>query len=185
MDANAGTRTCTLSAGKGFESPTLNELAYRPDGATGFNTTLQPQTSLQLELGAKWRDDALGLAVEAALFRADTDDEIGVLTNAGGRSTFQNVGSTRRSGAELGLRWQPDPAWRAQLAMTYLDATYLDSFQTCSGGAMHAPGRPGDRAGGQQDRRHDVEERFRQPGLARRWTAPNWDSSCARRARCR
>ena len=120
-----------ISAGKGFESPTLNELAYRPDGATGFNTTLQPQTSLQLELGAKWRDDALGLAIEAALFRADSDDEIGVLTNSGGRSTFQNVGSTRRSGAELGLRWQPSPAWRALLAMTYLEATYLDSFQTC------------------------------------------------------
>jgi iron complex outermembrane recepter protein len=120
-----------ISAGKGFESPTLNELAYRPDGGTGFNTTLQPQTSLQLELGAKWRDDALGLAVEAALFRADTDDEIGVLTNAGGRSTFQNVGSTRRSGAEVGVRWQPSPAWRATAAVTYLDATYQDSFQTC------------------------------------------------------
>ena len=120
-----------VSAGKGFESPTLNELAYRPDGATGFNTSLQPQTSVQLEVGAKWRDDALGLGVEAALFRADTDDEIGVLTNAGGRSTFQNVGSTRRSGAELGLRWQPTPQWRALLAVTYLNAEYQDSFQTC------------------------------------------------------
>lgn len=74
-----------------MRSPALNELAYRPDGGTGFNTSLQPQTSLQLELGAKWRDDAMVLAVEAALFRADTDDEIGVLTNAGARSTFQNV----------------------------------------------------------------------------------------------
>jgi iron complex outermembrane recepter protein len=121
-----------VSAGQGFESPTLNELAYRPDGGTGFNTALQPQTSLQLELGAKWRDDAAGLAVEAALFRADTDDEIGVLTNAGGRSTFQNVGSTRRSGAELGVRWQPHAQWRALLALTYLDAVYRDSFETCN-----------------------------------------------------
>jgi iron complex outermembrane recepter protein len=120
------------SAGQGFESPTLNELAYRPDGGIGFNTILQPQTSLQIELGAKWRDDALGVALEAALFRADTEDEIGVLTNAGGRSTFQNVGSTRRSGAELALRWQPHAQWRAQLAMTYLDAVYRDSFETCS-----------------------------------------------------
>ena len=120
-----------VSAGQGFESPTLNELAYRPDGSTGFNTTLQPQTSRQLELGAKWRDDAIGLGIEAALFRADTDDEIGVLTSAGGRSTYQNVGSTRRSGAELGLRWQPHSDWRAMLAMTYLDATYRNSFETC------------------------------------------------------
>ena len=120
-----------ISAGKGFESPTLGELAYRPDGEPGLNAGLQPQTSAQVEIGAKWRDDAIGLALEAAIFRADTEDEIGVLTNASGRSTFQNVGRTRRSGAELGLRWQPNPAWRAQLALTYLDATYLDSFQTC------------------------------------------------------
>jgi len=121
-----------ISAGQGFESPTLNELAYRPDGGTGFNTSLQPQSSLQLELGAKWRNGALGLGVEVALFRADTDDEIGVLTNAGGRSTFQNVGSTRRSGAELGLHWQPHADWRALLALTYLDAVYRDSFETCN-----------------------------------------------------
>ena len=121
-----------VSAGQGFESPTLNELAYRPDGGTGFNTTLQPQTSLQVEVGAKWRDDALGLGLDLAVFRAHTDDEIGVLTNAGGRSTFQNVGSTRRSGAELGGRWQLHPQWRALLALTYLDAVYDDSFQTCA-----------------------------------------------------
>ena len=121
-----------VSAGKGFESPTLNELAYRPDGASGFNTTLQPQTSTQLELGAKWREDGLGLGVEAALFRADTEDEIGVYTNAGGRSSFQNVGRTRRSGAELALRWQPTSPWRGLLAMTWLDAVYRDSFDTCA-----------------------------------------------------
>ncbi len=120
-----------ISAGRGFEAPTLGELAYRPDGGTGFNTALEPQTSTQIELGAKWRDSALGLSLDAAIFRADTDDEIGVLTNAGGRSTFQNVGRTRRSGAELGLGWLPDPAWRAQLALTWLDATYRDSFETC------------------------------------------------------
>ena len=120
-----------VSAGNGFESPTLGELAYRPDGGTGFNAELQPQTSLQIEVGAKWRDVANGLALEAALFRADTDDEFSVLSNSGGRSTYQNVGRTRRSGAELGVRWQPDPAWRAALALSYLDATYLDSFLTC------------------------------------------------------
>ncbi len=72
-----------------------------------------------------------GLALEAALFRADTDDEISVLTNAGGRSSYQNVGRTRRSGAELGLRWQLARDWRALLALSYLDATYRDDFETC------------------------------------------------------
>ncbi len=120
-----------VSAGQGFESPTLGELAYRPDGGSGFNDQLQAQTSRQLELGVKWREPDLGLAVEAALFRAQTDDEFSVLSNSGGRSTFQNVGRTRRSGAELGARWQIDRAWRALLTWTYLDATYQDSFETC------------------------------------------------------
>ncbi len=120
-----------VSAGQGFESPTLGELAYRPDGSTGLNAQLQPQTSRQVELGAKWREPASGLALEGALFRADTDDEIAVFTSAGGRSTFQNVGRTRRSGAELALRWQIAPAWRTMLAWTYLDASYRDNFSTC------------------------------------------------------
>jgi iron complex outermembrane receptor protein len=120
-----------VSAGQGFESPTMGELAYRPDGGSGFNDGLQAQSSRQLEIGAKWRDPARGLAVEGALFVARTDDEFSVLGNAGGRSTYQNVGRTRRSGAELAARWQIAPAWRALLAWTYLDATYRDSFQTC------------------------------------------------------
>jgi len=121
-----------VSVGEGFESPTLAELAYRPDGASGFNDALRPQTSRQIELGAKWRDVPRGIAVEAALFRADTENEFSVYSNSGGRSTYQNVGRTRRSGAELGARWQIDPAWRATLALSYLDAVYRDAFETCA-----------------------------------------------------
>ena len=122
-----------VSAGKGFESPTLGELAYRPDGAAGFNRALRPQTSRQVEIGAKWRHPQAGVAVDAALFRADTDDEIGVRTNTAGRATFANVGATRRDGAEVALRWQAARDWRAQLALTWLDATYRDGFLTCAG----------------------------------------------------
>ncbi len=121
-----------MSAGRGFESPTLTELAYRPDGLPGPNTALRPQRSRQIEIGAKWRDAALGLNVDVALFNANSSDEIGVQTNAGGRSTFQNVGSTRRQGVEVGARWRVARDWRAQIALTLLDATYRDSFLTCA-----------------------------------------------------
>lgn len=121
-----------LSAGRGFESPTLGELAYRPDGKAGLNTGLQAQTSRQLELGAKWRSPDQGLSLDAALFRAETRNEIGVQTNAGGRSTFQNVGRTRREGVEIAARWQLAKTWRSQLALTWLDATYTDGFLTCT-----------------------------------------------------
>ena len=119
------------SAGRGFESPNLNELAYRPDGTSGFNAALQPQTSRQVEIGAKWRALDNRLALDVAVFNAKTDDEIGVLTNAGGRSSFQNVGRTERHGAEASLRWQLMPTLRTTVAATLLDATYTDGFLTC------------------------------------------------------
>ena len=129
-----------VSSGRGYETPTLTELAYRPDGSAGFNDALRPQRSRQLELGAKWRDGRV--SADAALFRADTRDEIGIATNAGGRSTFTNVGRTRRQGVELAGRWQIAPEWRAQAALTWLDATYTDGFLTCAGVPCTAPTVP-------------------------------------------
>ncbi len=130
------------SAGRGYESPTLNELAYRPDGSPGFNTALRAQRSRQLEVGAKWRSDASGVALQGALFRADTSDEIGVQTNSAGRSTFANVGRTRRQGIELDARWRIAPQWRTQLSATWLDASYSDAFLTCTATPCAAPTVP-------------------------------------------
>ena len=44
-----------LSMARGFESPTLNEVAYQASGAGGLNTGLDAQTSRQAELGLKWQ----------------------------------------------------------------------------------------------------------------------------------
>jgi iron complex outermembrane receptor protein len=118
------------SAARGFESPTLGELAYSPGGAGGFNSSLKGQSSRQVELGAKWRRSSLDLDV--VVFNADTENEIGVLSNVGGRSVFQNVGRTRRSGAELASTWRPLPGLRLRSALTWLDASYRDDFFTCT-----------------------------------------------------
>ena len=120
-----------LSLGRGFEAPTLGEVAYRPDSGTGFNNTLLPQTSRQAELGLKWRSTA-GVALDLALFEARTADEIGVATNRGGRSTFRNVGRTTRRGAELALALPLGPQWRSSLALTVLDARYDSAFAVCA-----------------------------------------------------
>ena len=126
-----------LSAGRGFEAPTLNELAYRPDGASpagGFNLELKAQTSRQVEFGAKWlgQGPQAGWSVDAAVFDARSEDEIGIATNRGGRSTFRNVGRTQRRGAELALAAPLLPNWRAQVSLTWLDATYRDGFAVCA-----------------------------------------------------
>jgi iron complex outermembrane receptor protein len=125
------------SVARGTESPTLGELAYRPDGTGGFNPVLNAQTSRQAEVGAKWR--AAAWDVDVTLFEARVNDEIGVASNAGGRSSFQNVGRTLRRGAELAGGWQPSPAWRTRLAATWLDATYRDSFKVCAAVPCQAP----------------------------------------------
>ncbi|SEL18205.1 iron complex outermembrane recepter protein [Roseateles sp. YR242] len=119
------------AAGQGFESPTLNELAYRPDGGGGFNADLKPQKSRQQEVGLKWRRERLEL--DATVFHIATRDEIAVLTNSGGRSSYQNVGRTRRSGLEVSGAWRFTPGWRTAWAVSTLEASYRDSFQTCTG----------------------------------------------------
>ncbi len=133
-----------LSAGRGFEAPTQGELAYRPDGGAGFNTDLKAQTSRQVELGAKWRGSgsAEGWSVDAAVFDAQTSNEIGVASNSGGRSTFRNVGSTQRRGAELATTVPLAQTLRAQLSLTWLDATYTDGFAVCAAAPCLTPTVP-------------------------------------------
>ncbi len=117
--------------GRGFETPTLNELAYRPNGATGLNFDLQSATSRQWELGVK-ADIAPQWRGNLAYFRARTANEIVVLGNTGGRSTFQNAGATRRDGLEAALAGSFGAGLSTYLAATYLNATYKDGFLTCA-----------------------------------------------------
>jgi iron complex outermembrane receptor protein len=60
--------------GRGFETPTLNELSYRPDGQGGLNFALQPAVNDSVEVGAKGR--LAGGLLTAALFKTRTSDEI-------------------------------------------------------------------------------------------------------------
>ncbi len=118
------------SYGKGFQTPLDSELAYRPDGAPGLNFGLRPAVSNNGEIGAKLAPSR-HLAVDVAAFDTRTDDEIVVATNAGGRSTYQNAGRTRRSGAQASVDYQFAERWRAQLAYTYVAALYIDGYYTC------------------------------------------------------
>jgi iron complex outermembrane recepter protein len=121
--------------GRGFETPTFNELAYRPDGTGGLNFALRPARSDNLELGLKGRSAAgapLRAEWAAALFQTSTRDEIVTQTNVGGRSTFQNAGATRRRGLELSWNAALAPGWKFHLAQTWLDARYGEAFAICA-----------------------------------------------------
>lgn len=111
-----------LSAGRGFETPTITELSYRSKNIAGLNLGLKPATNDTVEIGSKLRV-ANGL-LTAALFQTDTDNEIVADDSAGGRTSYKNAGKTRRQGVELGLDQQFGDSWKLKAAWTWLDATY-------------------------------------------------------------
>ncbi|HHL3132548.1 TPA: TonB-dependent receptor PqqU [Klebsiella pneumoniae] len=111
-----------LSAGRGFETPTINELSYRSDNQSGLNFGLKPSTNDTVEIGSKTR---IGNGLfTAALFQTNTDNEIVVDSSSGGRTSYKNAGKTRRQGMELVLDQQFGESWRLKAAWTWLDATY-------------------------------------------------------------
>jgi iron complex outermembrane receptor protein len=126
------------SYGRGFETPTFNELGYRADGGAGLAFDLRPAVSRNLELGMKWRGER-GATLEGALFRADTDDELAVARNVGGRSSFRNVGRARRGGFELAATLPLVDTFDLSLAYTRLDARFRDTFPICSGTGCTTP----------------------------------------------
>jgi len=124
-----------FSAGKGFETPTLGEMAYAPTG--GFNLGISPSTSTQLESGLKAQ---LGRTqLNAALFQIKTEDEITVASNNAGRTSYQNATRTLRRGLELGIHSELTDHLSGQLAYTKLSATYDKDFNLIRKG-RHLPG---------------------------------------------
>jgi len=161
------------SAGRGIETPTLNELAYRPPGstpATGLNLALRPARSDSVEIGAKWRRD--GVAAELALFDTRTRDEIVVISNSGGRSAFANAGRTQRRGIEFSARAALDrllPGLQWEIAANALDARYRDAFVTCGAAPCVTPAvtvSAGNRLPGVPDRAAWTELKWTHPSGA-------------------
>lgn len=114
------------NAGRSMETPTFIELAYRNSGS-GLNFDLKPAISHQYEVGAK---AFLGAETHAtaALFLIDTDQELVVDTNSGGRATYKNAGKTRRYGIETSLDSNLGKGFRGYVSATWLSAEFRDTF---------------------------------------------------------
>ena len=120
------------SYGRGFETPTLNDLAYRStDGSLpGLNIGLKPARSDNYELGAKFGDARL--RVDVAGFYITTRDELAVQANSGGRQVFENIDKTERRGAELALSSHLTADLEGRLAYTFMRAVTDAPYQSCS-----------------------------------------------------
>lgn len=121
------------SYGKGFETPTLNDLAYRStDGSLpGLNLALRPARSDNYEAGLKAGNASV--RINLAGFYIKTTNELAVLANANGRTVNQNIGETTRHGAELALDADLTAGFAARVAYTYMRAVVARSYTACVG----------------------------------------------------
>ena len=119
------------SYGHAFETPTAIELAYRPDGASGLNFSLEPSISDQFELGAKAIVGAT-TRINVAIFSITTQGEIVIARNTGGRSSYQNSGDSTRLGAELMIDSELGAGFSTHVALTLLNARFSTAFRTCA-----------------------------------------------------
>lgn len=123
------------NVGRGFETPTLTEIAYRADGS-GSNLALRPSRSVQGEIGVKLRHE--NQAIEMSVFSALSRDEIVPSTTVNGRAIFQNVDEVQRQGIEAS--WKAH--WtrvRTEFGYTLLRARFGQAF-TNNAGALVADG---------------------------------------------
>ena len=102
-----------------------------------MNTALRAAHSRHAELGAKWKLSP-SQRLDAAWFDINTEDEIVVDVNSGGRSSYKNAGRTKRAGLELQYTGQLTQAWRAALSLTAMRARFADSSFVPAGN--HLPG---------------------------------------------
>lgn len=113
--------------GKGFETPTLAEVAYTGAGAPSFNTAINASKSQQYELGSKWAPSA-GSRLDFTLFKVDSTDEIVIAFSSAGSTAYKNAPGTSRTGWELSGNTLLTPHLRATLAASKIDAKYSQAF---------------------------------------------------------
>lgn len=135
----AASETLNLYAnyGRGFETPSFAELAYRSTGS-GLNFELDPAIADHLEVGLKYWPYS-GHEFEFALFQVRTEDELVVDTSVGGRTTYRNADHTMRYGLELSYSGSLSQTLDTRLAWTELDARFDTDDATDDN---HLPGAP-------------------------------------------
>jgi iron complex outermembrane recepter protein len=123
------------SYGEGFRAPAFLELTCAGPGAVcpglqvgvAPDPPLNPVVSRTYEVGA-YAQPVPWLDVDAALFRTDVSDDIWSVAPTGTVGVFfQNVGKTRREGAELSVRAGWGRILEARLGYAFTRATFRDS----------------------------------------------------------
>ena len=119
--------------GKGFETPTLAEMAYKFDSTNAlvgqFNTALNASSSQHYELGTKWAPNPRS-RVDFAIYQIDTVDEIVVASSGSGKTVYKNAPSTTRTGWELSGSTQLTPHVSLTASASMIEAKYAQTYSS-------------------------------------------------------
>ncbi len=106
-----------------------------PANLAGDPPTLKQVIADTYELGLRGRITVPGsqglLSWEVGGFRTDLSDDIFAIATSLSSGFFQNVGATRREGAQASLTWR-GPQGLAYLSYSYVDATFQSPFTLSS-----------------------------------------------------
>ncbi|MBL9135392.1 MAG: TonB-dependent siderophore receptor [Verrucomicrobiales bacterium] len=115
-----------------------------PPGTANFNLStnvnnanhpaLEPQTSTNFELGAKWDLLDTRLSLTAALFRTLNENEI-TTDNTTSPPTYLYDSERRVDGVEFGATGNLTESWQVFANLSYLDATFAESANPTQDGA--------------------------------------------------
>ena len=107
--------------------------SFTPPGSSNFalsattgninSPALEPQKTTNLELGTKWELLDKRLALSAALYRTDNQNE--VVTVDATSNTFAQFGKRRVEGVELGVVGQITPAWQISAGVATMKTRVL------------------------------------------------------------
>ncbi len=111
-----------------FETPALTELSSNPSGEGGFNSSLDPQTANNFELGLSANGSKLNGNLALFYVRSQNDLVPFELEEFPDREFFRNAGSTNRLGIELSGQYVFANNWTASGMYSYSDFTYDDFF---------------------------------------------------------
>ncbi len=149
------------SAGQSFRAPAVLELACADETAAcplpfalGDDPPLDPVIATTLETGVQFvRGPAI---VTASIYRTAVRDDISFIQSANAvfEGFFENIGNTRREGAELGVQVLPSEAVSLYANYAYTHATYrnpADIFSARAGAAFAGSPLAGPNAVGSGD----------------------------------
>ncbi len=132
--------------GKGFETPTLAEVAYIDNGVSTptarFNPALKAATSRHYEIGAKWLPSNMS-RVDLTAYQIDSSDEIVVAYGGTGPTSYKNAPGTQRRGVELAANNWLTPHVSALLSSSWIDANFTQAYTSSTGNVATGNKMPG------------------------------------------